>query len=109
MRALSTLVRDEWPASPWQMAEVLELLAFDVESAAHAHPILLREWRLRLKKSDQRFTAFLRVVFMLISERHVSVEEMRKWEAQLRNIATDRRKPSRVIREPGQRNTSGLW
>lgn len=77
--------------------------------AVNGGAVMVSEWESWLRKSPGNREALVRVLFLLIAAGGVSSADVHRLRKELANVSPQRQRAARLIQEPRERKTRGLF
>lgn len=91
------------------MIDALASLEFDMRQAAQGNPVGMTQWTEWVRKAKPNADAIVRVLFLVVAAGHLTADDIGTLRRELRDVSKVRRRPPRLIREPGPRKSPRLW
>jgi hypothetical protein len=91
------------------MVDALSSLAFDMRQAALGNSVLIVQWVEWVRKSKVNADALVRVLMLILAVQGMSTDDVALLARDLRETSTQRRRPPRLIRQTGTRESPKLW
>lgn len=102
-------LRSTYPIPTGLMVDAVAALEADMRRASEGQPIPLSEWIGWIKKDRAHRDAIMRVLFLIVAVRGMTVQEVDALRRDLQSTSTLRRRKPQPIREPGERLSPRLY
>lgn len=102
-------LRSSYPIPSTLMVDTLVSLEADMRMALDGRSIPIEQWVQWVRQDRNHADAVLRVLFLVVTIRNVSIDDVHAlWQRLREQSATPRRQP-KPIRETGPRESPRLW
>lgn len=95
------------PSGP--LFDVLATLEHDLKAAHEGRAVLISDWIHFLKQSDYTREALVRALFLLIATGGLTSDDVKRLRIELQSVTPNRRRPVKVIHQPRERQSKGLF
>lgn len=105
---ISAVIKSSEPVSVSRIVEVLDLVADDLRTAESGRDVYLSTWLDTLAKDKHLRHALLRTLFLVLSVYRITADDVEDLRHKVKMTDQYRRAPSRVHREPRERQSPRL-
>jgi hypothetical protein len=108
-RALVTRAHPRLRRTNGPLFDVLATLEHDLKAALDGKSVLVADWVSFMRRSDANKEAVIRALFLLIATGGLSSKDVRALRIALSDTSVRQRRPVKVIHQPRERQSKGLF